>query len=184
MFCMPVTSMTRRSKPSPNPSGDGSVAPQVEIPAVGIDVHMELVHPGEELVVVAFPFASAAEFADSGNEKIDCRDGLSVIVLLHVEGLYLLGIVRQEDRTLVDDLRQIFFVLASEVQAEGEVIDLEMVALFLGFLEFFQGFRVGDPAERLLDEFVEPVDQAFIDPFPGRRRYRPGTAPSSWRRHT
>jgi hypothetical protein len=95
----------------------GAVFAQVEIELVVLLLHAQLVHAGDELVVVVLALAAADDLADAGHQAVHRGDGLAVGVELHVEGLDLLGVIRDEDGALEDLLREIALVLGLQVAA-------------------------------------------------------------------
>ena len=114
MLAMPVTKSSSRSKPRPKPRmRSRTPAAGVEVPPKLLLVHAQFGDPCMKLAIIGLTLRSADDFADSGEQYVHSAYGLAVVVLLHVEGLDLLGIVDQDDGTLEVLLDQITLVLRS-----------------------------------------------------------------------
>ena len=100
---------------------------QVEVLLVGGNVHVPCLHRGKQFVVVCLSFAAADDLADAGDEKVGRRHRLAVGVLLHIEGLDLLGVVGDEHGALEDDFGEVFFVFGLKVAAPVDgVLELDV----------------------------------------------------------
>ncbi len=70
MFCMPVTYMTMRSKPSPKPACFHTAEfAQFEIPAVLADIHLEFFNALFEHIQPLFTLAAANDFANARTSR-------------------------------------------------------------------------------------------------------------------
>src|SRR5687768_9952205 len=76
----------------------GAVAAQIAIPTEAFLVDADLVHALVQAREALLPLAAADDLADAGGEHVHRRDGLSVVVLAHVESLDRLRIVHDDDR--------------------------------------------------------------------------------------
>ena len=100
MFETPVTNISIRSKPKPNPAvRHGPVTPQVEIPFVIGRIHFVSSHVFLEHFQPFLALAAADDLADAGNEHVHRGHGFAVVVQPHVERFDLLRIIENRDRT-------------------------------------------------------------------------------------
>src|SRR5712671_6503026 len=77
--------------------GHGAVAAKVAVPGVGVLVEVHLVEAAVEDVEAILALGAADDLADAGGEDVHGGDGAAVVVLAHVEGLDLPGIVHHDD---------------------------------------------------------------------------------------
>ncbi len=96
---------------------NGAETTGVKIPPHVLHGDVELLDASEKLVVVLLTLRAADNLSDLREEDIHGPYGLSVVVELHVEGLYLLGIVGKYHRTLEMLLDEITLMLALKVGA-------------------------------------------------------------------
>ena len=141
--------------------GHGAVAAGVDVPFEVLAGHSQLVDAGLELLEVRFALGTADDLTDLREEHVHAADGLSVLVLLHVEGLDVLGEVDQDDRLAEVLLHEVALVLALEVGAPVDRV-LELLAVRDGLLEDVHGLRVGDALESDAQHAAEPLDQAVV----------------------
>ena len=99
-----------------------AVATRIDIPAIAGRVEPMGLHRRDQAVQALFTLAAADDLADAGHEHIHRRDGLSVVVLTHIEGLGGLRIVAHGHGTLEVRLGQIAFMLRLEVLAPDDRI--------------------------------------------------------------
>ena len=87
-------------------------------------IHVELVvfffqsqfiHSCFQLIVVILSLASSDDLTDSRYQTVYCRNGLAIVVQLHVECFDLLRIICYEYRTFEDFFCQVSFVLCLKV---------------------------------------------------------------------
>ena len=121
----------------------GAVLAQIQVEAIVLRLHAQLLDAVFQDVVVILTLAAADDLADAGNQAVHGGHGLTVGVQLHVEGLDLLGVVRDEDGLLEDHFRQVPLVFGLQVAAPVDGI-LELVVVLLQDLD---GVGVGDAAE-------------------------------------
>ncbi len=107
--------------------GHGAEATGVEIPPHILHRYVQLLDTGEEFVVVGLAFAAADDFADFGEEDVHGAHGAAVVVLLHIEGLDVLGIVGEDYGFLEVLLYEVALVFALQVDAPLDG-DLELDA--------------------------------------------------------
>jgi len=138
---------------------DAAVTAQIEIPAIIAHIHAKFCDALLQHLHALFTLAAADELADTGNEKIRRSNGLAVVILAHVEGLDLFGIIRNEDGALKDLFGEIALVFGLQITAPKYGI-LELI-----FFLFEQGdrFGVADAGEVGVDHVFEALQQALID---------------------
>ena len=90
---------------------NSTVFAEIKVIGLEVEVHISLLHSGDEFVLVSLTLASADYLADAGNKEVNSRNSLAVGILLHVEGFYLLGIICNENSLLEDLLGDISLVL-------------------------------------------------------------------------
>jgi len=139
-----------------------AVTAQVQIPLVAFLLHMQFVHALLEHIQTLFPLAAADQLADIRHQQVRCRDGLAVIVHAHVEGLDVLRVVGQEQRSLDDLLAQIALMLALEVHAPVDVIVLK---LGVRLLQDLNRFRILHAPEFAVAHMVQALQQVLVDEF-------------------
>mmetsp|Transcript_18809 Transcript_18809/g.57856 ORF Transcript_18809/g.57856 Transcript_18809/m.57856 type:complete len:220 (-) Transcript_18809:1146-1805(-) len=123
--------------------GDGAVEAEVGVPLDALGVEADVLAAGLEDVEVVLALGAADDFADFGDEEVHGRDGLVVVVELHVEGLDVFWIINQDDGAFVDDVRQVLLVLGVQVHAPLDVVVLEGDCFGRdGFLQHVDGLRV------------------------------------------
>ena len=142
--------------------GAGAEAACVEVPLHARAVHAELVHAGGELVVALLAHRAADDFANLGEEHVGALHGAAVVVLLHVEGLDVLGIVDHDDGALEVLLDEVALVLGGEVDAPADG-ELELVAFGDGLFEDADALGVGQADELGVDDGAEALDEARVD---------------------
>src|SRR5699024_2904386 len=128
----------------------GAVFAQIQVEFVIFRAKSQFIHAGQQLLVVVLPLAAADDLSDAGHQAVHGSDGLPVIVLLHVEGLDLLGVVGDEHRALEDLLREVALVLRLEIAAPKYLV----VKLVVVLLQNLHGLRVGDMAELRIQHAV------------------------------
>ena len=121
----------------------GAVLAQIQVEGVVLRLHAQLLDAVFQDIVVVLTLGAADDLADPGNQAVHGGHGLAVGVQLHIEGLDLLGIVRDEDGLLKDHFRQVPLVFGLQVAAPVDGI-LELVVVLLQDLD---GVGVGDAAE-------------------------------------
>ena len=131
----------------------------VEIPPHVFHGDIQLFDSGEELVIVSLTLATTDDFTDLGEEYVHGADSAAVFILLHVEGLYVAGIVGENHRTLEMLLHQIAFMLALEV---GAPVDREFEFLS-GSLENLHTFSISETYEIVVKHKFETVDKFFVE---------------------
>ncbi len=97
--------------------GHSAEAAGVEVPPHIFHRYIEFFDTSEEFVVVGFALATADDFTDFGEEYVHGANGAAVVVLLHIEGLDILGIVGEDNGLAEVLLYQVALVLALEVDA-------------------------------------------------------------------
>ncbi len=132
---------------------------QVEIPVVAGFVQAQLVHTGDQLVVILFTLAAADQLADAGHQHIGRGHGLAVGVLLHVEALDLFRVVGDEDGLLEHHLGQVALVLGLDVHAPLHR-ELELLVVLLQDLD---GVGVGDAAKLAVGHQLQTLDEALVN---------------------
>jgi hypothetical protein len=113
---------------------------------------MHFLHPGFEPFESFFPLGAADDLADAGNEDIHRGDGLSVIVLAHIEGFDLLRIAGNDHGFFKMLFHEVTFVFALQIDAP---LDLVLEFLFLicrGLQQDVDGFGIGDPLELVVQD--------------------------------
>ena len=101
----------------------GAVTPQVAVPPVVLGVHAQLLNAGLQHLQALLTLRAADELADAGYQTVGGGHGFAVVVLTHVEGLDLLGVVGDKHRALVHLLGKETLVLGLQVTAP---VDLEV----------------------------------------------------------
>ena len=114
-----------------------------------------------ELGEVGLTLGSADDLADLREEDVHRADGLSVFVLLHVEGLDVLGVVREDDGPLEMLLHEVALVLALQVSAPVDGV-LELVAGCDCRLEDFDTLSVGQTDELGADYAFEALQKGVV----------------------
>ena len=135
---------------------------QVEVVTIGVQIHIALVHGGQEFVEVGLTLAAADDLAHAGHQEVGSGDGLAVGILLHIEGLDGLGIVDNEHGLVVDDLGDIALVFGLQI-ATPVVRILELHALLGRFVQQLDGVRVVQNGKLVVDDIVEFVQQPFLE---------------------
>ena len=92
-------------------------AAQVDVPVEGLGGDAQLVHALDQQVVAGLALAAAHQLAGARHEQVDRRDGLAVVVLVHVERLDVLRPVIDEHRGLEVHVAQVLLVLLEDVLA-------------------------------------------------------------------
>ena len=113
--------------------GNGSVFTELAVPPVGFLVKLAVGDALIELFKVLLSGRPSNELSNAGYKDIHCLNGLVVIVELHVESLYVLGIVVKNDGTVEDLLGEMSLVLRSEVNTPVELV-LKLDLALLDFL--------------------------------------------------
>ena len=118
----PVTSITSRSKPRPNPAW-GAV-PNGGCPDTTGTLHSqsELRYARFQAVQPLFPGAATHDLADTRHQHVHGAHGPAVFVLAHVERFDVLGIIVNDDRLLEVLLGQVALMLGLDVLAEGRLV--------------------------------------------------------------
>ena len=130
----------------------------VEIPPEFFLVHTQFVYTGRKFFVVGLALRTADNLADLREQHVHRTDGLSILVLLHVESLDLLRIVDKDHRTLEVLLDQIAFVFRLQV-APPVAGEFELAARSL---ENLHALGVIQPLEFVVQHEVEPLDQTVV----------------------
>ena len=97
--------------------GYGTETTCVEIPPHVLHGDVKFLDALQELVIVLLTLRASDNLTDIGEEHVHGTDSLAVLVLLHIEGLDLLGIVGQDYGLLEVFLDEITFMLALKVCA-------------------------------------------------------------------
>ena len=108
---------------------DGAESPQVQIPPVVFRIHSQFPDTCFEEFESFLALASSDDFTDIWQQDIHCGDGLSVIVLPHVERLDFLWVVHHCHWAVEDLFGEEPFVFALEVCAPVW-LELECVLVF------------------------------------------------------
>ena len=77
---------------------NSSVAACVDVPLEVLAAHSELVDAGFEFLERCLTLTASDDFANLREEYVHSADGAAVFVLLHIEGLDILGEVNQDNR--------------------------------------------------------------------------------------
>src|SRR5581483_1496598 len=77
--------------------GNGAVFSELEIPPVVFRLKTKVDDFFLEALEALFALASADDFANFWNENIHRSNGLAVVVIAHVEGFDLCGVVSEDD---------------------------------------------------------------------------------------
>ena len=131
---------------------------QVEVIAVQVEVHISLLHSGDELIVISLSLAAADYLADTGNKEVNCCNGLAVGVLLHVEALDILGVIGNEYSLLEYLFGEVSLVLGLEVAAPVNGI----YELFARLFQQFDSLGISNSAEFVADEFFKSCFQTLF----------------------
>ena len=140
-----------------------AVAPEVEVPPVGLLVEADGLEALLEHVEALLALRAADELSHARHQQVHRRHRLLVVVHAHVEGLDARGVVVHDGRrALAHHLGQVALVLALQVGAplDGE---LELMPVLDGRLQRVHGLRVRDAAEGRLHDLGELVLQALLD---------------------
>ena len=97
--------------------GHGTEAAQVDVILIILQIHTAVVHGGDQLIQIRLTLGAADDLAHTGHQQVGGGHGLAVGVLLHIEGLDVLGVVGDEDGLLIDDLGDVPLVLGLQVTA-------------------------------------------------------------------
>ena len=144
-----------------------TVLSEVKVLRVSGNVHSACFHSCYELVVVCLSFTATNKLTNAGNKQVGSRNGFAVVVLLHIEGLDILGIVDNEYGLLKDLLGQPTLVLALELSTPfGSECKVCTLCLFeqldrigvLKNLEIGGGQKLELFAQTLLKELLKEVD--------------------------
>src|SRR5690349_394322 len=121
----------------------GAVLSEIQVPAIGFRVESLLLDSGQEFIVTILPLGSADNLSVAfGSQAVVVQDCPGVVrILLHVEGLYLLGIIVDENRPVIL-LGQERLVITPQIASPGDVRSQ--------LVETCHGVAVGDPRERRL----------------------------------
>ena len=136
----------------------GTVFAKIHIEVVVLGLHAQLFDTGLQQIVVVLTLGAADDFADAGNQAVHGRHGLAVGVQLHIEGLDLLGVVGDEDRLFEYFLGEEPLVLGLQVAAPVDGVLKPVVVL----LQQRHGIGIGDTAEVVVQNVVQPVQQVFV----------------------
>ena len=136
-----------------------SVATEIEIPAVVLLLESKLVHTFEQNVESFFTLASADDLSDTGNEKVHCGNGLSVVVQSHIEGLYFLRIIYNEYRLLEYFLGEISLMLGLEVASPF----YRVLELLTALLKKLYRFCISNLFVIACRKSVKPVKQGLVN---------------------
>ena len=144
----------------------GAVAPQVAVPPVVLGVHAQLLDTVLQQLQALLTLGAADELADAGHQAVGGSNGLAVVVLAHIEGLDLLGVVGDEHRALVHLLGEVALVLGLQIAAPVD-LKVKLVVVFLQDLHRVGVAHTGEVGgghvlqallEALVHEGVEEVD--------------------------
>ena len=134
----------------------------VEIPPHVFHRNGEFVDTRHQLVVVLLTHAAADNLANLREEHISALHRLAVGILLHVEGLDVLGIVGHDDRTLEMVLHQIALMLTGQVHAPGNG-ELKLMAGGHGLLQNTDTLCVRQAHKRALKHRLQTAEQRLVD---------------------
>ena len=116
-------------------------------------------HRRHEAFETLFALTSSHDFTDAWHEDVHRGDGLTVVVLAHVERLRGFRVVVDGHRALEMLLGEITFVLGLQVLAPDD-----------GILEFttrlqqeLHGLGIRDARKGSFGDESQPLEQAFID---------------------
>ena len=141
--------------------GDGAVTAGVDVPLEVLPGHAELVYAGLQFLKIGFSFGAADDFSDLGEEDVHAADSAAVRVLLHVEGLDVLGEVYEDDGLLEVFFNQVTLVFALEVRAPVDGI-LKLDAVCDCLFKDFHGLRVCDLLEGDAKDALHALNEAFV----------------------
>ena len=136
----------------------GAVLAQVAVPPVVLRVHAQLLDAGLQHLQPLLALGAADELADAGDQAVGGGHRLAVVVLAHIEGLDLLGVVGDEHRALVHLLGEVALVLGLQVAAP---VDLE-VKLVVVLLQDLHRLGVGHPGKVGGGHMLQPLLQALV----------------------
>ena len=130
----------------------------IEIPPEFLLVHAQFGDSCMKFAIIGLSLRTADDFADSREQYVHGAHRLAVVVLLHVEGLDVLGVVDQDDRTLEVLLHEVALVLGLQVAAPvaGE---FELAARSLQNLD---AFGVVETLEIVLQHKVQTLQQPLV----------------------
>ena len=134
----------------------------LEIPPQALGAHVATVDLGHEFVVVFLTHRAAYDLAYLREEHIGALHGLAIVVLLHVVGLDVLGIVDHDHRLLEVFLHQVALMLAGQVGAPAHG-ELKLVPLLLCLFQYLHTLGVGQVHKVFLEHALEPLDEAVVD---------------------
>ena len=138
-----------------------SESSRVNVPFKVLPAHSEFADPVLKLLKRPFPLGASDDFANLREEDIHCPDSLSVVILLHVEGLDLLRIACEDDRLLEMLLHKVSLVLALEVNAPIYRI-LELDSVLCSLLKNPDSLGVLKPYELCSDHAPESLDETVV----------------------
>ena len=136
-----------------------AVTAKIEIPRIILFVKSEFVESAKKIIKSFFSLASADYLAYSGNEKVSRGNGLAVVVQSHIKRLYILRIVRYENRLFVNRFGEVSFVFRLQVAAPRDGIFKLIVVLF----ENLDRFGVSYANEVGLDNAFKSFDKSLVN---------------------
>ena len=140
---------------------NAAVAAGVDVPFKVLAAHAKLVDALLQLLQGGFTLASADYFSNLGEEDVHAADGAAIGILLHVEGLDVLGEVDEDNGLLEMFFYQVTFVLALEVCAPVDGI-LELDAIGHGLFQNLHGLCVSDSLELYAQDTLHALDEAVV----------------------
>ena len=140
---------------------NAAVTAGVDVPFQILAGHAQFINPGFQFFQGGLTLASADDFSNLGEEHVHAADGAAVFVLLHVEGLDVLGEVDEDNRLLEVLFYQVTLMLALEVRSPvHRVFELDTVCN--GFFQNLHGFGIGDALEGDAQYALHPLDEPFV----------------------
>ena len=139
----------------------GAVTAGVNVPFQVFAGHAQLVNSGFQLLQGCLTLASADDFSNLGEEHVHAADGTAVLVLLHVEGLDVLGEIYEDDGLAEVLFYQVTLMLALEVRSPVYGV-FELDAVGDGFLQNLHGFGVRDALEGDAQHASHSLDEAVV----------------------
>ena len=135
-----------------------AVTAKVKIPAVIFFFKSKFVDAVDKNVKTLFSLASANDFANAGNKMVCSGNGFSVVVLAHIECFDLFRIVGYKDRSFINFLGKITFVLGLKIASPIYGI----IKTVFNFGKNFDCFGVIKANKFLLADCFKTFDKAFV----------------------
>src|SRR5579872_1960840 len=137
----------------------GSKPARIEIPPHFLDRNMHVDHALFQPLESFLALGAADNLPDPGNEDVHGRDGLSIVVLAHIEGLDVLRITGHNDGLPEMAFDEVPLMLGLEIDSPFDLILEFLLLIGRRLQEDIDGLAVSNPFELIMEDKFQFFDQ-------------------------